>query len=264
MTEEPLTNYFLNEKALGFTVVTNNRPFHLFAINPETRLSFLKAFCLIDEIPSKPKILDTGISRQCLSSLQHLRRVNSITTETTAASCLEEIPMSSEVKPRRYCLSTKGRPKVKIVPYLNNAMKDTFDSVSRAESSTRSIKRLEHFNLSMNIPFAIDVIPKTTTHKGELKFVKLNKQTKEQISSEKKAKPNEELSNIKREDIVNIKTTHEHNLSIQKEEQSRAERHVRSNSSARQSYRRPKRFSRGAIRRKANLSSIQDDFEHIW
>eukprot|EP00826_Nyctotherus_ovalis_P009287 TRINITY_DN12446_c0_g1_i6.p1 TRINITY_DN12446_c0_g1~~TRINITY_DN12446_c0_g1_i6.p1 ORF type:complete len:256 (-),score=34.37 TRINITY_DN12446_c0_g1_i6:79-846(-) len=251
-----MTNFFVNDRALGFTVITSNRPFHLFALDPETRFSFLQAFSLVTQIPSRPAHVGAEPLRQ------PLRRVNSMATETTAASCIDEISLPEDTKPkRRYCILSMSRPKVRIVPYMNGAMKESFDSVASAEpmsvkqrnASASSTRRHGQLNQSINVPFTVELGKKSGASpcKEEIKIVKLNKQTKERIMKEE----------VKLEGIKNMKGWED---TRSKEDSNKEERHVHSNSTARQPYRRPRRFSNGATKRKAKLSCTQDCFEYAW
>lgn len=250
-----MTNFFANDRALGFTVITSNRPFHLFALDSETRFSFLQAFSRVVQIPSRPQCAPEPLR-------QPLRRVSSRATETTAASCLEEIPLPEDAKPkRRYCLLSMSRPKVRIVPYMNGTMKESFDSVARAEpvsigqrnASASSAKRRGQLNQSVNVPFTVELgeKPGASPCKEEIKVVKLSKQTKERIMEEE----------VKLEGAKNMKGWEE---TKSKEDSSREERHARSNHTARQPYIRPRRFSNGAAKRKTKLSCTQDCFEYAW
>ena len=59
---------------MGFTIITLNRPFHLFAEDAETRFTFLSAMISIDAIPIKPQLSDL-VSPETVDVNQPVRRI---------------------------------------------------------------------------------------------------------------------------------------------------------------------------------------------
>jgi len=139
-----MTKHFANDKSLGFTVITNNRPFHLFSENQETRFLFLQAFSCINTIPVRPKISELEKFANSPQKREFLNRMNSAISTTDAETNagnttndenykIEEINIRNEIKPqqKRFVLRN-SKQKIKIIPYKNGVSAHDVEAVAIA------------------------------------------------------------------------------------------------------------------------------------
>jgi len=98
-----MTNFFANDKTLGFSIIIVNRPFHLFAEDHQSRLKFLNTLTLAKESP----------------------QVNTI-------ACIKNKP--------KYSLLKRSTKKVKIIPYNDYDTVSVCDKIPKRRN--RSVKEI--------------------------------------------------------------------------------------------------------------------------
>eukprot|EP00826_Nyctotherus_ovalis_P051243 TRINITY_DN6393_c0_g2_i1.p1 TRINITY_DN6393_c0_g2~~TRINITY_DN6393_c0_g2_i1.p1 ORF type:complete len:218 (+),score=23.94 TRINITY_DN6393_c0_g2_i1:455-1108(+) len=121
----------MDDKFLGFTVLTTKRPFHFFTEHSHTRFSFLHFLSSIKDIPIKPAAAD-------LKQRAEKRSVPS-TADTRTTSYVDEVmPKEGIGVEQRVYLANLCRTKVRIVPYVEDAGRNYCDPVSIEEKCRKS------------------------------------------------------------------------------------------------------------------------------
>eukprot|EP00826_Nyctotherus_ovalis_P058001 TRINITY_DN7948_c0_g2_i1.p1 TRINITY_DN7948_c0_g2~~TRINITY_DN7948_c0_g2_i1.p1 ORF type:complete len:264 (-),score=18.26 TRINITY_DN7948_c0_g2_i1:4-795(-) len=129
-----MTSFFANDKALGFSVITANRPFHLFAEEPKSRAEFLRVLASAKEIKVKPTL--------CEADVQRANSINSV-----AETCIDEV--SWHDNKRKYCLLNGTIVKIKVIPYAESE----YDAVAVYEHKKRRNKSAS--KISAQNPFSV-------------------------------------------------------------------------------------------------------------
>ena len=257
-----MTNFFATSKSLGFTVITSNRPFHLFAENSESRLRFLNGLLSIKDPQNNNNNFEKNIIKET--------KFNKTTPiHIQPFSILNQLAISEDISPKKkYSIIGKFPQKIKIIPY---ATKPTYDPVAKYESIERKRKPSNSLSQSANNPFTVvyneKEYPKqnnmnmTTTNiksnKEEIKVVRLNnKANKEKITLSNYM---QKRHTVIRNDNLKLNNTIKYDNEAYKTVQGRTQ-----STTICSTYRKRRRLSRKMLEVRNNETCVAQDFEYEW